>query len=47
MNSTRWALAIPAFFVMMVFAVLLFEVVGSALVRLLARVKHKNWKVLK
>ena len=46
MNAVQTAQAVVALVVMVGFFVLLFEFVGSALVRLLGRVKHGNWKRL-
>ena len=43
MNTVQTALSIVTLAVMIGFFVLLFEVVGSALLRLLGRVKHKSW----
>ena len=46
MNTVQTALSIVTLAVMIGFFVLLFEVVGSALLRLLGRLKHKSWQGL-
>ncbi len=46
MTTIQWALAIFAFSVMVIFAVLFLEAFGEGLRRLAGRLKHKSWKGL-